>query len=154
VQSFAKQISGHWWQWVTPKSPSALSFVKIHVDPVTGTLKMNGHAYSDNSEPATEWDSVATCINVSEKKVFYYWKGGLVEGKPVYEGFGEFLFLGSLEFGRGFFSDAKLTDALENTTTMTKKFSFRRAADDDAKEMYSGDGARVSARVLEREKQR
>lgn len=153
VQSFATKISGHWWQWVTPKSPSALSWVDIWVDPVTGALKMHGTAYSDNGEAATEWDSVATCIVVTDNKVFYYWKGGLTEGKPLYEGFGEFRFRASLESGRGFFSDAKLTDEVESIT-ITKKFNFRRATDDDVNEMDSEDPARVSKRVLERERQR
>src|SRR6266850_4064331 len=114
LQDFCIRISGHWWERIKPDESSAVSFVEIAEDPATSTVKMKGKAYSRDGKLAAIWESVASCINVSERKMFYYWKGWHpARPSEPYEGFGEVSFLESangIDSGVGFFSDTNVTD--------------------------------------------
>lgn len=125
LQEFGSRISGYWWERITPDEPCALSFVEISPDPATSTVKLKGSAYSREGVLAANWETVASCINLSERKVFYYWKG-MHPSHPnePYEGFGEISFhepVGQISSGVGFFSDTNVTD-MRSTTRMSTEF--------------------------------
>lgn len=145
LQEFSNHISGHWWERIKPDEPSAISFVEIRRDPATNTVKMKGNAYNRNGELAAIWESVASCINLSERKVFYYWKGWhpLRPTEP-YEGFGEVSFYDSsngIDSGVGFFSDTNLTD-MKSTTK--KSIEFRRCEGRYIQAMQEGNDKTIS----------
>lgn len=148
LHDFGSRISGFWWERIKPDEPSALSFVEIHPDPASNGVKIKGSTYSKHGELAAFWESVATCINPGERKIFYYWKGWhpLRPNEP-YEGFGEISFQQSanaLETGVGFFSDTNLTDMKSTTKKSTE---FRRCEDSDIKLMQAGERQAIADRV-------
>ena len=148
LQDFSNRISGHWWERINPDEPSAISFVEIRPDPATSAVKMKGNAYSKGGELAAIWESVASCINPSERKLFYYWKGWH-PSRPnePYEGFGEVSFhdsTGRMDSGVGFFSDTNLTD-MKSTTK--KSLKFRRCEGVDVQVMQEGCDKSISEMV-------
>lgn len=148
LQDFCRLIAGQWWQRITPDEPSAISFMEIRPDPATNTIRMNGSAYSKSGEPASRWESVASCINLNERKVFYYWKGWY-PSRPnePFEGFGEVSFPGSakqIDSGSGYFSDTNVTD-MKSTTR--KSFELRRGAGSETQVMLAGDRELISELV-------
>lgn len=125
LQEFRSRISGYWWERITPNEPCALSFVEISPDSATGTVKLKGSAYTPEGNFSANWESVASCINFSERKVFYYWKG-IHPSHPnePYEGFGEISFrktIDRISSGVGFYSDTNVTD-MKSTTRKTAEF--------------------------------
>ena len=151
LRDFCRSIAGQWWQWITPDEPSAISFMEIRPDPATNTIRMNGSAYSKNGGPASRWESVASCINLNERKVFYYWKGWYTSRpNEPFEGFGEVYFLDSAEqidSGSGYFSDTNVTD-MKNTTK--KSFELRRSAKSETQIVLAGDRELISELIRKR----
>lgn len=148
LAAFCARVQGPWWEWVRPAVPSAISWVEILPDPATAGLKLRGSAYDASGRLAAHWESVASCINLAETKLFYYWRGWHPQ-RPAepFEGFGEISFQpGSLERAHGFFSDTNLTD---QASTMRKAIELRRASAQDTQRMRDG-GAGVAALVRER----
>jgi hypothetical protein len=140
LQKFCNDISGYWWERIKPDEPSALSFVEISPYPATGTVKMIGRTYSRLGEASADWDTAASCVNVNERKVFYYWRGWH-PSRPnePYEGFGEISFRGAndqVDSGVGFFSDTNITD-MKSTTK--KAVEFRRSSEREVKLMKQND---------------
>lgn len=148
AHDFCDRISGHWWERIRPDDSSAISYVEIRPDPATNTVKMKGRAYSSAGELAAEWESVASCINVSERKLFYYWKGWHPSrSNEPYEGFGEVSFHDSasrVDSAVGFFSDTNLTD-MKSTTK--KSVEFRRSAETEITVMRGGDKNSIAEMV-------
>ncbi|MEW5769655.1 MAG: hypothetical protein AB1831_04755 [Pseudomonadota bacterium] len=145
LEDYCGRISGYWWERIKPDEPSALSFVEIYPDSATSTVKMKGSAYARDGVLAAMWESVASCVNMGEKKVFYYWKGWH-PARPTepYEGFGEISFYESeneISSSVGFFSDTNVTD-MKSTTK--KSAEFRRATQQEIQVMREGDGNRIS----------
>jgi len=132
VTGFCDLVTGSWWERIKPDNASALSFVTIETNPATGTIKMTGEAFDVNGKRAARWESMTSCINLAQRKTFYYWTGAQ-EGAS-YEGFGEITFqppdAGRIDRGNGFFSDTKLNEV---SSTTKKEFTLWRCT--DAKEM-------------------
>jgi len=145
LQEFCDRISGHWWERITPGDPTAISYVEVGPDAATSTVKMKGTAYSKEGELAAIWESVAACINVSERKMFYYWKGWHpARPNEPYEGFGEISFHespGGIDSGVGIFSDTNVTDA---RSTTKKSVDFRRSTDADIRAMKEGNSQSIA----------
>jgi hypothetical protein len=123
--NFGSRIEGHWWEVMTPSTPTAISLFHIAVDPQTGTVRINnGTGYNQDGQFESTWESVATCINLGEGKLFYYWRGSH-QSRPEesFEGFGEMSFDQSIEpysRGRGIFFDSNLADVSERTKKFTR----------------------------------
>lgn len=124
LRDFCRRVSGDWWETVVPDHPTAISLVTIAADPATGTVRMKGAAYDRDGSYAANWESEAACINLSARKIFYYWKG-VHPARPTepYEGFGEISLdetapPNRFETGSGAFYDANLTD-LKTATRKT-----------------------------------
>ncbi len=145
---FSRRICGHWWEYIRPDEPFALSFVEIHPYAAAGTVKMKGTAYSKEGVPVALWESLASCINLSERKIFYYWKGWH-PARPTepYEGFGEISFHQSpamIDSGVGFFSDTNLTN-MQSTTR--KSVEFRRAMEPEIQAVRHGANTAIAEMV-------
>jgi hypothetical protein len=150
LQDFSNRIAGYWWEKITPNETSSISFVEIRLDAATGTVKMKGKGYSKAGEFSSVWESVASCINPGERKVFYYWKGWhTARPNEAYEGFGEISFDDSaiIERAVGFFSDTNLTD-MKSTTR--KSIEFRRCEKADIKVMLDGNNSSIAELVCQK----
>lgn len=148
LRDFCSRISGHWWERIEPDEPSAVSFIEIHPDRATSTVKMKGNAYTKAGELVAIWESVASCVNPNERKVFYYWKGWH-PSRPnePYEGFGEMSFhefSNGIDSGVGVFSDTNVTD-MKNTTK--KSVEFRRTLAPETQVMQGGNHKLISEMV-------
>ena len=136
LQVFGELLAGHWWEHITPDDSSALSFVTIEPDSAAGTIKMHGRAFGLDGMPIAKWESIAVCIKLSDKKVFYYWEGKFPKKATAsYEGFGQVAFhasAGGIHHADGFFSDTNL----ENWSTTTRKLvTLRRCLPQEAEIM-------------------
>lgn len=145
VDAFAGLIAGYWWEWIRPDDASALSLVEIHPDSATGTVKLKGTAFRSDGSTTALWESVASCLNGNERKVFYYWKGWHpLHPEEPYEGFGEISFHrtdDTIDSGVGFFSDTKLTDL---KSTRKKSIDMRRCDHQEVLVMRSGDNKAIA----------
>jgi hypothetical protein len=112
---FRSQICGYWWDQLEPPDPHRLGVAHIFSDPESPWVRFEGTAYDPEGHVLANWESVATCLNVTERKLFYYWRGNkpLVPGGR-FEGFGEISFQGTgdtLHSAKSMFSDANLAQA-------------------------------------------
>jgi hypothetical protein len=151
MADFSSRIAGHWWEWIRPGDSSALSLVEIRPETSTSTVKMKGSAYRTDGEIVALWESIASCINWDERKVFYYWRGWHpMRPDEPYEGFGEISFHQSgagIDRGVGFFSDTNLTDL---KSTRKKSVEFRRCSDQDLQVMQGDDNSAVQALIQQK----
>jgi hypothetical protein len=150
LQDFSNRIAGYWWEKITPNETSSISFVEIRLDAATGTVKMKGKGYNKTGVFSSVWESVASCVNPGERKVFYYWKGWhTARPNEAYEGFGEISFDDSaiIERAVGFFSDTNLTD-MKSTTR--KSIEFRRCEQADIKVMLDGNNSSIAELVCQK----
>ncbi len=136
LRSFCDQLAGYWWEHITPSDSSALSFVTIEPDHATGTVKLHGRSFDQDGEPMSRWETIAVCVKLGDKKVFYYWEGKFPsKATASYEGFGQMSFHATgenIDGADGFFSDTNL----ENWSTTTRKLvTFRRCSPPEAKIM-------------------
>lgn len=141
LHAFCEQLTGYWWEHILPNDNSALSFVTVEPDPATGTIKLHGRGFGLDGEPLSKWETIAVCVKLSDKKVFYYWEGKFPKkATSSYEGFGQISFHTSgdkIDDADGFFSDTNL----ENWSTTTRKLiTFRRCPPQEAKIMIADDG--------------
>ena len=140
LHAFCELLVGHWWEYITPNDNSALSFVTIEPDPATGTIKLRGRAFGLDGDPMAKWETVAVCVKLGDKKVFYYWEGKFPRKTTAsYEGFGQIAFHVSgdgIQNADGFFSDTNL----ENWSTTTRELvAYRRCLPQEAKIMNADD---------------
>lgn len=143
LHDFSNRISGYWWESIHQGSTS-ISLVEIRLDTATGTVKMKGKGYNKNGEFSSVWESVASCINPGERKVFYYWEGRHISRpNEDYEGFGEISFddADHIEQAVGFFSDTNLTDI---KTTTRKSIEFRRCPKADIEIILNGNKSEIA----------
>lgn len=147
-QAFCLAVSGYWWERIVPGDASAISFVEIRPETATASLKMKGNAYTATGELVAVWETVASCVNPAESKIFYYWEGHHpARPNEPYEGFGEISFqdfAGGLNSGTGIFSDSNLTD-MKSTTR--KSVEFRRSTSSETTLMQAGDPRQVAELV-------
>lgn len=133
ADEFRRQISGYWWERIIPDVPSALSFVEVSLDTATNGLILKGQAYSRSGELPAIWDTMATCINSHDRKVFYYWRGWHPSRpQEPYEGFGEISF-----------HEAR-SNVIDMKSTTRKSADFRRSTDEEATQMRSGNGKLIA----------
>jgi hypothetical protein len=144
ISAFCKRITGEWWEKVIPFKSTALSIFRVRFDLLTNTVHMNGISYDIEGDMVAEWWTEASCISLTDSKVFYYWKGRhiLDPGVP-FEGFGEITFddnLKEIKKGRGLFSDTRLTDI---SSTQWKSTILRRCSGDEERIMSGTDVALI-----------
>lgn len=148
-RSFCDRLIGYWWQRVIPDDASALSFVRIEPHPATNAVKMTGDAYGQNGRPAARWKTVATCVNPSDREIFYLWSGDHPQepDAPDYEGFGKITFGesgGNIDTGNGHFFDLNIQDLKSIRKKLVK---LRRCTEKDVKDMQATGGEKIAALV-------
>lgn len=107
--AFTDQIVGPWWEGVTPNGATAISWVMIQAQPLTGTVHLRGRAFDLQGAEFATWDSVASCVDADAQNIYYQWTGNLSsEPSKTFEGFGKIRLHGDehgFETGDGFFFD-------------------------------------------------
>ena len=104
--------------------------------------------YGVSGELAAQWGSIASCVKLSDRKVFYYWQGQYVaRPNQKYEGLGENIFYDSGNDASGHFSDTNLSD-LKSATLKSSKFT--RSSVPEAKVLRSGDDKSILTPVKEK----
>ena len=147
---FCENATGYWWSFKHAEMTS-LGFVTITPEAAATTLKVSGNNYDTTGALESHWESMASCINLSAKRLYYYWTGWH-SARPMdpYEGIGELSFQesgGRFETALGIFSDTNLTDM----RSYTKKSSTdKRCSEQDAREMLTGDTDRIAAVIGKR----
>jgi hypothetical protein len=141
LREFSDKLSGYWWEGIT-SGEGAVSSVEVTRDPSTQTVKLNGRMYSPDGALAATWETTATCVNLNERKVFYYWTGQhLSRPNEKYEGIGEITFYEYLNDANGHFSDTNLADL---TSTTMKSFRFKRMGKEEAECLRSDDDKSIA----------
>ena len=74
LRSFCDQVAGHWWSFQDGNTAS-LGFVTMVPYKPTRTVQVIGDAYNKKGVHVAHWKSQASCINLTERKVYYYWEG-------------------------------------------------------------------------------
>lgn len=152
TQDFCDHISGNWWERVTPIQGAALSWITIQAHPSTGTVVLNGCAFDSQGAEYARWESVASCVDADEAKVFYHWRGYQVTApQNRYEGFGEITFRVAgekVDTGNGVFFDARVG---ANSFT-TKSFDLRRSTEPREEKTVEGGADRDVIAALIRKK--
>ena len=69
---FSETISGFWWERMRKGEDdmSAISYLKVTVDPVTNTPCLDGRAYDRAGRPMADWHSMATSVVMSGSPLF------------------------------------------------------------------------------------
>jgi hypothetical protein len=150
LNTFCENATGYWWSF-RHTDISTLGFVTITPEAATNTLKMSGNNYDANGSLESHWESMASCINLSAQRLYYYWTGWH-SARPAepYEGIGELSFqesTGHFETAIGVFSDTNLTDI---RSTTKKSSTLKRCIVQDVKEMLAGDTDRIAAVIRKR----
>jgi len=74
-RDFCRDAEGTWWEKINYPEGSALSCFTITPDPLTGSLMLDGTAYSQVGEPSALWKSEMVRLYPSERRVAYLWRG-------------------------------------------------------------------------------
>lgn len=148
---FCSELAGCWWEAIKPDDASALSLVSVSPDPAGSGLKFSGKAYDRQGNLNAVWETVASCVNPGEKKVFYYWRGWHpARPNEPFEGFGELVFHASdsgIHSGMGFFSDTNLTQL--NSTTR-KTVQLHRSSAEEATLLQQSNARLVAERIRQK----
>lgn len=149
--AFRQQICGCWWNRLEPRDPDRLAIVEITPDTESGAVRLHGASYDREGSVTAKWESVATCLHVNERKLFYYWRGSKPHTpKGRFEGFGEIGFLGTddqLHSGNSMFSDTDLADVEK---TVMKHARFWRLSQADAAVLNAGNPDHISRLIRAR----
>jgi hypothetical protein len=149
--AFRDQICGCWWNRLEPRDPDRLAIAHITPDTDCGSVRLHGTSYDREGNVTAKWESVATCLHVNERKLFYYWRGSKPQApKGRFEGFGEIAFHGTnerLHSANSMFSDTDLADVEK---TVMKHARFWRLTEADAAVLSAGDPAHISRLIRER----
>jgi hypothetical protein len=150
LNRFLQGVAGYWWSFRTDLN--SLGFARIVPDDTAGTLQISGRGYDPNGRVVYVWESMASCINLKEKKLYYHWKGWHpASPTEPYEGFGELAFNDSPDGWQSavcMFSDTNLTE-VRNTTKKHSDY-LRCTEQKEIDIMQGGARERIGALVRER----
>lgn len=137
---FSESISGYWWERMRKGEDdrSAISYLKITVDPVTNTPCLEGRAYDREGKPMADWHSMATGVVMSGSPIVYYrWEGQIEEDSgQIYGGGGRFAFDDlDLNTARGYFYDTNYALLKGGGKTRIKRFGMYRVSPEEAEIM-------------------
>lgn len=148
VFQFRAAIVGHWWERVMPSDSSALSYVRIELDPDRWNTRLTGLTYDSKAVHVANWESVACGEDPVERRLYYWWEGRH-PARPAepFEGMGQIDFrAGPAPFTNadGYFSDSSVVD-LGNTRKRASRLFRCTAA--EAAIMEAQQRAEVTALV-------
>jgi hypothetical protein len=136
VQTFCRTVSGTWWELIASDGTMVVSYLRISADPSMATLRMQGQAYDANGMRTAEWATKASCVDLSNKTVFYYWKGWKhASPQEIFEGMGEIGFDEAMNTATGYYSDANFGDIKSATV---RRILMRRVTPKEEQSLKSG----------------
>jgi hypothetical protein len=106
IRTFCEKVTGAWWQRITVKDVSAVSFFRIQRNTLFNSLSLSGSSYDDTGTLVGYWESVMARIGADEKKVLYSWKGWHSQEGMAHDSFHGF---GEMDFEGGGDADALIT---------------------------------------------
>jgi len=145
-----KQIEGGWWERISTKEVTAISFLQIERDPGRKTLRLLGAAYGLDGRPTATWASEIVLVDPDRAMLAYLWEGEYLAGpSEKRRGIGQIFFFkspgGRLESGQGAFDDTNMRDFYT-----TKKFRLVRATRAEQTVMTGHDDSVKTALVKKR----
>ncbi|HEX6766616.1 MAG TPA: nucleotide-binding protein [Polyangiaceae bacterium] len=128
---FACTIAGPWWERMRAgeDDKSAISYVRVTVDPVTNDPCLYGYAYDQAGEFLAEWHTVVTGATLKPPATIYYrWEGEHEEEHAqIYGGGGQIVFDDeSLTSASGYYYDTNFANITAGAHTRVKHFGFYR----------------------------
>lgn len=124
LRDFCSRAQGYWLSSGVEPDTESVGIVEFLKDDLMNTLALTGRAYNRNGQLITTWQSVASCINLKQKRLYYFWEGDH-SNKPGdrFEGFGDITFFDTSEAlfqnGKGTFFDKNLSDVKSATVKRT-----------------------------------
>ncbi len=148
LNAFTQKLQGDWLERITPAAGAALSVVRIDPNPATGMVLLRGTVFNQAGEHVANWQSVDSCVNPLNRRLFYYWTGqARTADARMKTGYGEF----ALEFfpdgqalGDGRYSD---TTELDDSKVVRKACELRRASRTEVRKLRGSDPKVVSGEV-------
>lgn len=133
---FSQAISGYWWERMRKGEDdmSAISYLRITVDPVTNSPCLVGRSFDRDGRPMADWHSVATGVAIGGSPAVYYrWEGQVEEETgQIYGGGGRFIFDDlDLNTARGYFYDTNFALLKGGGRTRIKRFGMYRVSTDE-----------------------
>ena len=146
LDNFCRRVKGYWLS--TGADPDSIGFASFTHDRKAGTLILRGRAYDLNGIKIAVWETTASCIYLTRKKLNYTWQGRWTQ-RPTetIEGFGEITFHDAkdrFDKADGVFYDSNLTD-IKSTTK--KASDYRRCTAEEVEIFSSGGSEKIGALV-------
>lgn len=134
---FSCRLSGHWWERMVSgdDDASALSLLRIDVDPLSLAPTLDGRAFGLDLEPLAEWHSAGSTVVPGERpKLYYRWEGSHDAAiGQIYGGHGVVTFADSgLQSAEGYFFDTNFAHITTGAPTRVKRFRMVRCIAADA----------------------
>ncbi|MGE3511710.1 MAG: nucleotide-binding protein [Vicinamibacterales bacterium] len=151
---FSNRIAGCWWERMRQgeDDKSALSFVTIPVDDVTGGPVMRGDAFGLDGETLGAWQTVTTAVTLGRRpRILYYWEGNHEDALgQVYGGAGLAEFDdGELLTARGHYYDTNFAFVGNGAQTRVKRFGLSRCGPEDV-EIMRRPGSAAATRLVKK----
>lgn len=130
------RLAGHWWSRIAQEKDtrSAISYVRITVDPVTNTPRLQGETFGPKGASIAKWESVVSgVVQGSPTKLYYRWQGENAAAHAQVFGGGGYIEFADDEYdaANGFFYDTNFTLVDEGAKTRVKHFRMYRCDADD-----------------------
>jgi len=133
IRSFAKRVTGLWWERFNAEEKKWLSVIRIEIDSAHNSVRLtDGRGYDDQGHHRTNWESIVARTKDGDR-IDYHWQGWYLDGRvnDRFHGFGEIQFWGgdrdSIAIrGRGKYWDV---DEAHPKNTTVKADEFRRVTD-------------------------
>jgi hypothetical protein len=113
VSQFCVRICGSWWGRQWSQEEQRLALFRISAEGGLDVVQIDGDTFDSKGQLFGRWKSVATGVDVIERKLFFSWEGShptLAPGE-TYKGFGQYTFKevsGVCEEGDGLFADIQV----------------------------------------------
>ena len=156
IRNFCSRVKGYWLSSGVAPGTTSLGIVEFVEDELMNTLSLFGRAYNLQGQLIATWQTIASCINLKQKRLYYYWEGDHSE-KPGdrFEGFGEFTFFDSANelflTGKNAFFDKNLSDI--KSATM-KRSDLRRCSEEEVSNIRSENNGKWIASLVQKENAR
>ncbi len=140
------RLAGLWWERMQAgdDDSSALSLLRIDIDPVTLMPRLEGRAFGLDLKPLARWVSVASAVVPGERpKVHYRWEGEHDDSiGQLYGGHGLIHFTdASLAHAEGYFFDTNFAHVREGALTRVKRFRLARCSAEEVGVMQQSSSA-------------
>jgi len=149
LKAFFKSVEGYWW--TIGGDPDSIGFASLTPSGVGQTLSLKGRSFGMDGSVVAHWDSVASCVYLEKKKLYYFWEGRWTgKGESPNEGFGEIVFYNTenqANSGLSIYFDRNLGNV---ESTIKKECDYHRCTDKEARDFEGGDKIKIAALVKDK----